>query len=288
METIEYLVNNGVDVNCKNKLGISNLDLFISEGYTFLSLLLSYNNNILLNIPNLQGETPLITLIKINTYTDEEKEDIIDCLIKKGSDVNFIDNLGNSPLVYAIQKKSLSIVNLLIKNEANLNYIIKSRNQSILMYAIELEEMEIIHILIEYGADINFKNSEGDSAIKMASQKGKLDIFEYLVKYDINNFNSQVINEIISEERLDLLIILVNNHLDINIKDENENTPLVYAFKNRQPDIVKYLIENGADIYNKNKQGETIEQLNYKYFYEFGWHKSYNTIHNLIKKRNKT
>jgi len=284
VETMRSLVGNGVDVNSKNKLGKSNMDLIITEGYTFLNTLLNYSHSILLNIPNSQGEIPLMTIIKINTFTNEEKEDMVEKLIRRGSDVNFIDNKGNTSLVYAIQGKSLSLVNLLVKNDANINYLIPSSDQTILMYAIDVGNIDIIQLLVEYGADINFKNSKGCSVLEMIFEKEKLKIFEYFVKYDINNFTSEVINNLISKERLDLLKILIENNFNINLKDENDDTPLVYAFKNRQPEIVKYLIENGADVSNKNKQGETIDYLNTKYFYEYGWQKSYDTTRNLIKK----
>jgi len=61
-----------------------------------------------------------------------------------------------------------------------------------------------------------------------------------------------------------------------------DDTPLVYAIRNRKVDIAVYLIMNGANINNKNKQGETIEFLNTKYFYDYGWQKAYNTIRKLI------
>jgi len=86
---------------------------------------------------------------------------MIEKLIRGGSNVNFIDNTGNMALVYAIQKKSLPLVNILIINDANINYLIPSKNQTILMYPIELKELNIIQRLIEYGVDINYKNADG-------------------------------------------------------------------------------------------------------------------------------
>jgi len=282
VETMRSLISNGADVNFKNKFGKSNMDLIISEGYTFLNTVLNYSYSIQLNIPNSQGEIPLITVIKSNIYTDEEKEDMIEKLIRRGSNVNFIDNTGNTALVYAIQKKSLSLVNILIKNDANINYLIPSKNLTILMYAIELKELNIIQRLIEYGIDINYKNTDGYTAFEKASEKDKIEIFEYLVKYDINNFTSEMINSMISKERLDLIKILLDHNFDINLKDDNDDTPLVYAIRNRKVDIAVYLIMNGANINNKNKQGETIEFLNTKYFYDYGWQKAYDTIRKLI------
>ncbi|KAG4094604.1 ankyrin repeat-containing domain protein [Neocallimastix lanati (nom. inval.)] len=284
METLKYLISNGADVNYKNKLGRSSLDLMILKGYAYLDIVLDDSNKILLNVPNLQGENALITLIKINSYSKEEQEDMIERLIRGGSNVNFVDSVGNTPLMYAIQRKSLDITKLLIKNDANINFVEEKTHQSILMYAIEIGELEIIKLLVEYGANINYSSSGDNSVIKKAYPKEKLKIFEYLVSYDLNNFTNQVIYDIIEEERLDLLALLVKHGFDVNMQDTNHDTALIYSIKARKPDITKYLITNGADVNHQNKQGETAEQLIYKYFYEYGWQKIYDTLLNLINK----
>ncbi|ORX87443.1 ankyrin, partial [Anaeromyces robustus] len=147
-ETINYLINHKIDVNSKNNLDISCLDYAISKGSSILNILLkNKHDNIIYNIPNSQGEIPLITIIKTKNFTSEEKEDIINCLLEKGSNVNYIDKHGNSPLIYAIQKKSLSIVKLLIKNGANINYLNKSNHKTILKYAVDMGQVDIVKYL---------------------------------------------------------------------------------------------------------------------------------------------
>ncbi|ORX80822.1 hypothetical protein BCR32DRAFT_183992, partial [Anaeromyces robustus] len=56
-----------------------------------------------------------------------------------------------------------------------------------------------------------------------------------------------------------LLKFLIDRHaININIKDRNGDIPLVYAIKHSRLQIVNYLIEHGADLYNVNHYGETI------------------------------
>jgi hypothetical protein len=45
--------------------------------------------------------------------------------------------------------------------------------------------------------------------------------------------------------------------IDINVKDENGNTPFHIAVKNRNMPIIEYLIQNGADINVADKYGNT-------------------------------
>jgi len=286
--TTKYLISNGIDVNFKDKFGNSALHMSIYKKNREMISTLLQNKNIILNTVNRRGESPLITIIKINDYSCKDNEDIIKELIKRGSNVNFIDKTGNSPLVYAIQKRCLPIVKLLIKKGANVNFLIKRKNQSLLMYALELEDIDIVKHLVKSGADINFVNGKGVSILRKASEIGNKDIFEFLIKYNSNNcitgdvYENEIVYTVISKNRLDLLKILVNNNLDINIPDEDGDTAITYAVKNRTIDILKYLISCGADIHNINNNGQGIDDINYYCNYDHYWN-YYNKISNIIK-----
>eukprot|EP00833_Pecoramyces_ruminatium_P006505 jgi/Orpsp1_1/1180537/evm.model.c7180000073809.1 len=291
VETSKYLISNGADLNFVDKFGNSAFDISINKCTDLLTVLIN-NKNLLLNKPNMRGETPLISIIKsINSYINKEKKISyyylnisfkIASLIERGSDVNFVDKDGNTPLVYAIEKKSLSVVMLLIKNGANINFFIKNRNLSVVMYAIELNRVDIVKYLVKCGANINFKNENDINVLINTSKIGKTKIFEYLVKNNVNDFTSEIIQKIILDKRLDLLNILIENDLNINIKDDKGNTPLVYAIKCRNMEIIEYLINNGADCHNINDNDETIDNINYKYHYEYGLKDTYKSIYNII------
>ncbi|KAL6625850.1 ankyrin repeat-containing domain protein [Neocallimastix sp. 'constans'] len=260
--TTKYLISNGIDVNFKDKFGNSTLHISIYKKNREIISALLQNKNIILNTINKRGESPLITIIKINDYSCKDNEDIIKELIKRGSSVNFVDNAGNSPLVYAIQKRTLPIVKLLIKKGANVNFIIKKRSQSILMYAIELGEIELVKHLVKSGADIDYINEKGISILRKASEIGDREIFEFLIKYNANNCftgdicENEIVYSIISKNRLDLLKILIANNLDINIRDNDGDTAITYAIRNRMIDILKYLVSCGASIHNINNNGQ--------------------------------
>jgi len=291
IETSKYLISNGADLNFIDKFGNSAFDISVTKCTDLVTILIN-NKNLLLNRPNRRGETPLISIIKsINSCMNKEKKISyyylnisfkIASLIERGSDVNFVDMEGNTPLVYAIEKKSLSVVMLLIKNGANINFFIKNRNLSIVMYAIELNRVDIVKYLVKCGANINFKNDNDINVLISTSKVGKTKIFEYLVKNNVNDFTSEIIHKIIVDNRLDLLNILIENDLNINIRDEKGNTPLVYAIQCRNIDITEYLISHGADCHNINDNDETIDNINYKYHWEYGFKDTYKSIYKLI------
>jgi len=194
IDTMEYLIDIGADINCKySSGGKSALDLAISKGSKFLNILLNNKNNILLNVPNTQGETPLISIIKSSYYTIDDKKQIIKKMIQKGSNINFIDKDGNTPLIYALQIKSLPIIKLLIEHGAFINYTIEDSCVSTLMKAIGIGEIEIVKYLVECNANINYTNDFGNTPLAYAISVRNEEIVKYLIECgaDINHRNYQ-------------------------------------------------------------------------------------------------
>ena len=60
-----------------------------------------------------------------------------------------------------------------------------------------------------------------------------------------------------SSDRQDYLIKNASNKGIINMEDGNGNTPLMYAAENGNKDIVKLLIDKGANVNKQDKNGKT-------------------------------
>lgn len=66
------------------------------------------------------------------------------------------------------------------------------------------------------------------------------------------------LNLAISKGDLSKVQQLVEIGVDVNKKDERGITPLMYAILFKQPQIVDYLIRNGADYRAEDSKGNTI------------------------------
>jgi len=298
IDTVIQLIKMGADLSYKEenkKRGNSALDIAISiENEVIFNILLNCPQ-IELNNPDWRGETSLMTIIKLNQIKLEDKIKVIKKLIERGSDVNFVDSsknnaliyavnekllpvaeqliehgadvnfltaYDNTPLVYAVEKRNLPMVKLLVNHGADINFHIENKNKTIIMYAIELGAVDIVKYLIDIGSDLQFSNlSIFFDIVEAINKNGQKEIFEYIAQKHIELFTPNIVNEIISWDRLDLLKILVQNHLDVNIRDDNGNIPLVYAIKFNERQITNYLIENGANIFNINNAGQTIYDI---------------------------
>jgi len=264
---VNYLIERGADTNYReNKYGRGNsafdITLHLRNKDIFFALLRS--PTISINELNGQGEIPLMTVIKLNDYPVEDKLVILEHLISIGSDVNFVNRQGFSPLMYAIHCRSLPIVTMLVEHGANVNYYIKSipgRKKSILMYAIETNDLPILQYLIE-NTNIKFTSNANPPDLIEMMEKGNIHWFKYIDKFSIK---STIVKAIIYYNKLDLLKKLLKDHFDINTRDENGDTLLAHAIRVNNKEIVYYLIDSGADLHTVNHSGESIYDISYKY-----------------------
>ena len=98
----------------------------------------------------------------------------------------------------------------------------------LLMYAIEHEQPVLAEQVMFIGANVNHANG---TPLRYAVQHGQSDI---------------------------VTILLHSKNIDINAKDYNGNTALMYAIQNKN--ITQLLIDKGADINAKNNTGETASK----------------------------
>jgi len=192
LATMKYLINLGANLNFKINTGHFLLDILLTRKNKEIFLFfIRKNHQIPVNEINIRGETLLITLIKSKFYTIQDKLEIIkEILILHKVNVNLENSAKDTtPLLCAMQTRSLELVKLLVQNGADVNYYIKSMHKSILTYAVYLGDLPILNYLIECNAMVNnpcFQEQPGQSPWELALKKENNDIIGALAKYHIN------------------------------------------------------------------------------------------------------
>ncbi|KAL6631937.1 ankyrin [Neocallimastix sp. 'constans'] len=227
LKTIEYLMDHNVNINLKkNKYGYGHsvLDIAIQTGNKDAFLILINNGKININTTNSQEELPLITLLKSKLYSSDDKFLMLECILKKGSDINVTDNNGKSAIAYAIQESSLSLplVKLFIEYGACIDFADGNKNLPI-VYAIKEKSLELVKLFIEQGADANTVDIFDFSLLAYAIQEKSLPLVKYLVEHGAN------VNFVIR-----------------NLEVEKIQSMLLYAMEFDDLSIVKYLLEHHA------------------------------------------
>jgi len=199
-ESIKYLINIGADINIKDSLSNCILDYAIKKGNVSIIKILLQKFNINVNEINNEGDTPIISIIKSDKYEIKEKEEIVNKLIEKGCNINFIDKESKSSLIYAINKSYVYITKLLLNNGA----IIKEESKN------SLNKLNQLGFNI-YNCDIKITFDTMDSLIS----KNELEKFKWYINYfDINKKNNDgntLLHKAISYRRIDFVTYLVKN-----------------------------------------------------------------------------
>ncbi|KAJ3620763.1 hypothetical protein MTP99_004686 [Tenebrio molitor] len=225
-----------------------------SVKYTPLEFVVCWNNLPLVLFllekgvnPNVGRKNPLIISIKRGFYQISEK------LIILGANTCKPDKNGKTPLYWAVDTKNKKIINLLLDHGAELTI------HTALLHAIDLGYLDVVQLLVERGAPLNVVSS-GTPLIR-AIERSHSDITKYLIKRgaDINlaDKNGNLPLKVCMEKRN---FEILNSMIEKGVKVDATlaNSLLVCSLELEQVDMVEYFIKQGADVNQKNKNGQTL------------------------------
>ncbi len=216
-----------------------------------------------------KGETPLHSAVRGG------HRDIVELLIANGADIKAENRRGITPVDIAASRNRSDLVKLMIeKGDISLHVAVRlgavDKAKSIvekgtdinvrdilgktpLHHAVEGGHKDIVELLLVNGADINAKNNEGQAPVDIAISRNRKEIVELLIAKgaDISLHVASRFGD------LDVVKSLIEKGADINEKDTSGRTALHYAVEGGHKDVVELLIANGADVNVKDKDGNT-------------------------------
>ncbi len=188
--------------------------------------------------------------------------DIVSKFIKKTNiNINFYDQDGNTPLHVAAEDGNIDIINLLIKNNADI-HAVNHFCRTPLHYGVETDDIDIIRLFISNGANVNSSNEDFYTPFQLAITRGYLDNIDLLIE---NNADVKAVTVrgdtplhlAAAVGYVDVMELLLKKNIDVNFKNKSGNTPLHIAVYRGFNDIVNILIKNNADVNLKNDAGDT-------------------------------
>ena len=160
-----------------------------------------------------------------------EDEVAVKLFIQKGIPVNSLDKNGASTLLYAATQKTSSMLNLLLKSGAEILLTDNSKKSS-LHYAAENCSFDNTIKLLEKGANPKWKDNYSRTAL-----------LSHLAKTE--------------KECPKVFEALINSEININERDKDRKTALIYSSEKNFPKYLNKLIELKASPLTKDYRGKT-------------------------------
>ncbi|MBN2072161.1 MAG: ankyrin repeat domain-containing protein [Candidatus Krumholzibacteriota bacterium] len=148
-------------------------------------------------------------------------------LLDAGADVDAGDSDNSTALGIAAMRKHHEMVRFLLEQGADVNHRDRKADTP-LSFACYRGNDEMVQILIDSGADLYFRNPHGETMLHYACQRGLPALAAHIVA----------------------------NGTDLETQSINGGTPLAYAAGSDNTEIVRMLLENGANPNPPVKKGD--------------------------------
>lgn len=257
-DILKFLIDNGVKFNSDNFIQYLEKAIKSKSFKLFKLIASSIPKNALENYEK-RKQHHWSSQLLLESYQREHKQKIklLNYLLDRGADINFKTALGSTLLQQFILDfpTTLDILNDINELSNSLRGYDKKIAQSHLKNAykhfksrqknsIESYLIELL-LLLKHQADPNIRYQ----------------IYNYKSKSILQVFIERKISETLTDASRFVLESLISHGANINSKDDNETTPLHSAVKTHNIELVKFLLEKGADPTLKNSNNETPIEL---------------------------
>ena len=283
LECVQYLVEKGYDINCRDDEGSTSLHCAAYSGRLNIVEYLSTREEYILESENNYGDTPAhtaawkghctvlkyfkdklncnmhsvnktgLTFLHSVCSNEDEHIDVVQYLVEEcGAEITAQDNVrGNSPLHYAALYGHLNITKYLVY-EKNSPRIPENNDCTTPVHiAAIVGELEIIKIFRQkFNCDFSsLANKSGETPIHIAASFGYIELLKYFVECCAVDIDVACIllrsplHYAASEGRLKAVEYLLEKGCKTLCRDIIGNTPPFLAVVKDQLEVVKYFVE---------------------------------------------
>ncbi len=166
------------------------------------------------------------------------------------------------PIVKAVFKNDLDLVNELAISTRDINVRDRSTNMTALDQAVENGNLEIVRSLLLFGADVRVKSASGRTALMYLRADATAELVRDLLSAGARlnardeSGGTALINAA-SECKSAVVKELIDAGAKLNVKDAAGKTALMFAATNEDPLVAKLLLDAGAEADAKDENGRT-------------------------------
>eukprot|EP00397_Hematodinium_sp_SG-2012_P002225 GEMP01002231.1.p1 GENE.GEMP01002231.1~~GEMP01002231.1.p1 ORF type:complete len:523 (+),score=77.60 GEMP01002231.1:2633-4201(+) len=242
-DTVQILIDAGVDVNRASQMGMRALGMAASQGdKETVQILLDARTDV--NSVNEWGYSAL------NESVSKETAQI---LLDAGADVNQVNLAGESALQVAVRRERKEVVQILLDAGAD-----ESAPTSLLIRYIWYPR--IVQMLVDVGVDVNRVGQDGWSPLTYASWEGCEETVQILISAaaEVNggdDKNGSALMYASLEGHIEAARLLIDARAEVNGVNQLGCSALMHASWNGCEEAVRLLISAGADVNHVNPLG---------------------------------
>ncbi|HEX5737412.1 MAG TPA: ankyrin repeat domain-containing protein [Hydrogenophaga sp.] len=160
----------------------------------------------------------------------------------------------------AVKRDDESAVIALALREFDLNTLHPSGDHALLI-ALRAGSLKVANFLLDQRSiKVEVRNAQDESALMMAALKGHLALAKRLIerKAEVNKPGWTPLHYAATSANpasVEMTRLMLEHHAYIDAASPNRTTPLMMAAHYGHPDVVKLLLEEGADASLKNEKG---------------------------------
>jgi len=158
-------------------------------------------------------------------------------------------------LIAAVRKRDRAAVRQLLDEGADMNAPDEDGVTPCMQAAVQ-GDADLVELFLQRGADVNRKDTMGSTALSLAIEGGNPGVIKALLARDRSRGSAELI-EASRTGRGDVVKVLLQGGANANAQDEQGNTLLMFAAGAGDLPLARMLLERGADINARNHQGVT-------------------------------